>query len=98
MPIGWFVCVARPAGGLDRARLRAARSAHGIDSRPYFPPIHLQPLYRERFGFHAGMFPHAEAAGASLLALPFHAKLAMADVDRVCAAVAEELAHVAVIG
>jgi perosamine synthetase len=71
----------------------AALSARGIDSRPYFPPIHLQPLYRERFGYHAGMFPHAEAAGASLLALPFHARLGMEDVERVCAAVAEELAH-----
>jgi dTDP-4-amino-4,6-dideoxygalactose transaminase len=39
------------------------------------------------------MFPHTEAAGASLLALPFHARLSMDDVERVCAAVAEELAH-----
>jgi perosamine synthetase len=98
MSISWFVYVVRLAAGLDRDRLMAALAARGIDSRPYFPPIHLQPLYRERFGFHAGMFPHAEAAGASLLALPFHANLAAEDVERVCAALAEELAQVEVAG
>jgi perosamine synthetase len=97
MSISWFVYVVRLAAGLDRDGLMAALAARGIDSRPYFPPIHLQPLYRERFGYHAGMFPHTEAAGASLLALPFHARLSMEDVERVCAAVAEELAHAEVL-
>ncbi len=90
MQLSWFVYIIRLAEGIDRDRLQAALAARGIDSRPYFPPIHLQPVYRETFGFRPGMFPHAEAAGASLLALPFHGNLTAEDIDCVCDAVAAE--------
>jgi perosamine synthetase len=53
----------------------------GVPSRPYFPSIHLQPFYRERFGFREGDFPHAEAASRATLALPFHANLADDAID-----------------
>ncbi len=96
MSLSWFVYVVRLAPGLDRDGLMTALAVRGIASRAYFPPIHLQPLYRERFGFRPGMFPHAEAAGASLLALPFHGKLADEDVGRVCTVLAEEIARVEV--
>jgi perosamine synthetase len=85
----WFVYIVRVAG--DRGRLISALASRGIDSRPYFPPIHLQPLYRQRFGYRPGMFPHAEAAGASLLALPFHGNLSGDDVAYVCNAISEEV-------
>jgi perosamine synthetase len=98
MHLSWFVYVVRLADGIDRDQLRAALAARGIDSRPYFPPIHLQPFYRERFGFRPGMFPHAEAAGASLLALPFHGNLAEEDIDYVCEAVAAEMCSMKVLG
>jgi perosamine synthetase len=94
----WFVYVVRLAPEIDRDRVMAVLAARGIDSRAYFPPIHLQPIYRQRFGFRPGMFPHAEAAGASLLALPFHGNLAAEDVETVCAALAEELDRVKVAG
>jgi perosamine synthetase len=94
MRISWFVYVVRLAPEIDRERLMAALAARGIDSRPYFPAIHLQPLYRQRFGFRPGMFPHAEAAERTLLALPFHGNLADDVVEWVCASVAEEVAAV----
>lgn len=96
MRISWFVYIVRLAPGIDRERLMAALAARGIDSRPYFPPIHLQPLYRQRFGFRSGMFPHAEAAGRELLALPFHGNLGDDDVEWVCASLAEEVSAVRV--
>ena len=89
MRLSWFVYVVRFAPGIDRDRVAARLAQRGIAARPYFPAIHLQPLYRERFGFRPGLFPHAEAAAASTLALPFHGNLASADVETVCAAVAE---------
>jgi perosamine synthetase len=98
MQLSWFVYIIRLAEGIDRARLKAALAARGIDSRPYFPPIHLQPIYRERFGFRPGMFPHTEAAGTSLLALPFQGNLAAEDVDYVCEAVTEEVGSMKVMG
>jgi len=64
----------------------------GIPTRPYFHPIHLQPFYRQRFGFREGMLPVTEAAGRSCLALPFHGNLTEAEVDEVVEAVCEVLA------
>lgn len=89
MRLSWFVYVVRLAPEIDRDRVIEALGRRGIDSRPYFPPIHLQPFYRRQFGFREGMFPHTEAAGRSLIALPFHGNLADDEVDAVCAAVAE---------
>lgn len=93
MRLSWFVYIIRLDPGIDRNRLMHTLAERGIVSRPYFPPIHLQPFYRERFGFAPGMFPHAEAAGESLLALPFHGNLSDEDIEYVCAAVAEEVAR-----
>ena len=91
MEISWFVYVIRFAADIDRDRMIDALAARGIESRAYFPPIHLQPLYREQFGYGPGMFPHAEAAGRELLALPFHGNLGDDDIEWVCASVAEEV-------
>ncbi|MEO8380619.1 MAG: DegT/DnrJ/EryC1/StrS family aminotransferase [Acidobacteriota bacterium] len=91
MTLSWFVYVIRLAPEVDRPRLMSALAERGVASRPYFPAIHLQPFYRDRFGFRPGMFPNAEAAGQSLLALPFHGKLSEDDVAYVCAAVEENV-------
>jgi len=98
MRISWFVYAVRLAEGIDRERLIASLAARGIDSRPYFPAIHLQPFYRERFGFGPGMFPHTEAAGRSMLALPFHGNLSAEDIEFVCDAVAEETGSLIISG
>ncbi len=86
--LSWFVYMVRLDEGIDREQLQAALAASGVASRPYFPAIHLQPFYRERFGFAPGMFPHTEAASTSLLALPFHGNLAADDIGYVCEAIA----------
>lgn len=92
MRLSWFVYPVRLAAGLDRDALTKRLDARGIPGRAYFPPIHLQPFYRERFGYQPGTFPHTEAAGAALLALPFHGNLPDADIERVAATVLEEAA------
>ena len=53
-------------------------------SRPYFPPIHLQPFYQERFGYREGDFPVTERVARSTLALPFHGGLGEDEVAYVC--------------
>jgi perosamine synthetase len=69
--MSWFVYVIRLAPEIDRNAVMAALKERGIPSRPYFTPIHLQPFYRERFGYREGDFPVTEAAARSVLALPF---------------------------
>lgn len=82
----WFVYVIQllpPLGQADRDALIRKMAEASIECAPYFPSIHLQPLYRERFGFAPGAFPVSERVSNSTVALPFHADLALEDVDRV---------------
>jgi len=73
--MSWFVYVVRLAPGISRDLIINEMAKEGIPTRPYFTPIHLQPFYRERFGYKLGDFPEAEAAGASIVALPFHTNM-----------------------
>ena len=77
--------------GHERDRVIAELERRGIPARPYFPPIHLQPFYREMFGFAPGAFPITEAAGATCLALPFFGTMREQQVATVCGALEESL-------
>ncbi len=70
-----------------RDALAAYLADHGVGTETYYPlPLHLQPCFAE-LGYKQGQFPHAEAACARTLALPFHPDLTTADIDTVCALV-----------
>ena len=73
--VDWFVYVIRLDPGIDRDALIPRLAERGVPSRPYFSPIHLQPLYRDEFGFKPGDFPVTERVAASTLALPFSSRL-----------------------
>ncbi len=79
--MSWFVYIVRFAQGIDRDRVINDMAQAGIPTRPYFTPIHLQPFYRERFGFKPGDFPEAEAAGQSIIALPFHTNMKVEEIE-----------------
>jgi perosamine synthetase len=84
--MSWFVFVIRLADDYtqdDRDRILTALRDKGIGCSNYFVPIHLQPFYRERFGFKEGDFPVCEALATRTIALPFHTRLTEPDVDRV---------------
>ncbi|MEZ4699381.1 MAG: DegT/DnrJ/EryC1/StrS family aminotransferase [Rhodothermales bacterium] len=85
----WFVYVIelRPDSepGL-RDRVMAHLQEAGIGCAPYFPAIHLQPYYRERFGYRPGAFPRCESISARTLALPFYSTLRESEVEHVARA------------
>jgi perosamine synthetase len=87
--VDWFVYVVRLDPAIDRDGLIGRLAALGVPSRPYFSPLHLQPFYRETFGFQPGDFPVTERVAASTLALPFSSRLADEDVQRVADALIE---------
>jgi len=89
--ISWFVYVVRLHPRHDRDYVIRELEVRGIPARPYFPPIHLQPFYRNKFAFRPGEFPVAEAAGDSCLALPFFGTMREDQVDTVCGALREVL-------
>jgi perosamine synthetase len=88
----WFVYVVRLRGHVARNDVMARLAEEGIASKPYLPSIHLQPYYRERFGYREGMLPVSEDASARSLALPFHSRLTGEEQERVVEALARALA------
>ncbi len=72
--VDWFVYVVRLEDGIDRDRVIEHLATAGVPARPYFAPLHLQPYYRELFGFRPGDFPITERVAASTLALPFSSR------------------------
>ena len=84
--LSWFVYVVRLDGGYsrsDRDRIIDELRARGIGCRNYFPPIHLQPFFRETYGYAPGDFPITEAVAERTIALPFFAALTENEVAEV---------------
>ncbi len=63
-------------------------AAYGVRTgTSYWPPCHLQPAYREAFGYREGDFPVAEEVLDQTVALPMHCHLTRDEVRRVIQAV-----------
>jgi perosamine synthetase len=88
----WFVYVVKLPQGIDRDGVIGRLDEQGVASAPYLPSIHLQSYMRERYGFSEGMLPVSEDCSARTLALPFHARLARADQERVVEALRTAIA------
>lgn len=72
-----------------RDALVADLERNGVDTAVHYPvPIHLQPVYRDMYGYQEGDFPVSEALALSVLSLPVHPALRDQDVDHVCECIA----------
>jgi dTDP-4-amino-4,6-dideoxygalactose transaminase len=62
----------------------------GIQTGVHYPiPIHLEPLYKERFGFKEGDLPVAEAFATKIVSLPMYADITKDDVKFICESIME---------
>jgi perosamine synthetase len=91
--MSWFVYIVRFAPNVDRDVVMHALEDAGVPSRSYFSPIHLQPFYREQFGYREGDFPVTERAAAKTLAIPFHANLPDEHIEIVADAIRVAVKH-----
>ena len=73
--------------GRTRTEVMYELREKGVGSQVLYIPVHLQPWYRETYGYGAGKCPVAEKFYRSALSLPLFSALTDADVDRVIAAV-----------
>lgn len=97
--MSWFVYVIRVGTGEPRPERQMEIRNHVMEvlrknevgCRPYFTPIHLQPFYREMFGFKEGDFPVTEKAGRTSIAIPFHNGLTQEEVEYVAQVLEEGL-------
>jgi perosamine synthetase len=91
--MSWFVYVIRLAEGLDQIAVAQALAEHGVPSRPYFAPIHLQSYFQDQFGYTTGDFPVTEDLGSRSLALPFSGVMPEEDVEYVCSVLVEVIGY-----
>lgn len=84
-PICWMysVVIDEATFGMTRDDVAEALRARRIETRPFFVPLHDLPPYRSE------PLPVSAALGRSGLNLPSGNTLAAADIDRVCAALAD---------
>jgi dTDP-4-amino-4,6-dideoxygalactose transaminase len=69
---------------LHRDAVQHQLQAAGIQTAVHYPvPIHLLPAYADA-RYAAGDFPASEDASKSVLSLPLHPRLTMAQIGRVC--------------
>lgn len=66
--------------GISRDALRERLAAQGIETRTFFIPIHLQPIYRRKF---KETFPVSEELCRKGMYLPSAATLTQKDIERV---------------
>jgi perosamine synthetase len=78
-----FVYVIRIVNGV-RDRVMDTLTKKKIQTKPYFPVIHLQPYMKKMFGYKEGDFPMAELVASQTLALPFYVGLEKTDIKYIC--------------
>lgn len=76
-------------GAIGKSRIQAMAELRnqGVGSQVLYIPVHLQPWYRETYGYGPGKAPAAETYYDKALSIPLHPSLTDEDVRRVIAAV-----------
>ncbi|NIT59125.1 MAG: aminotransferase class I/II-fold pyridoxal phosphate-dependent enzyme [Aliifodinibius sp.] len=85
---------------LDLSKLRIHRDrfivelkSRGIGTSVHFIPLHVQPYYAKKYGYHKGDFPAAETVYSKIISLPLYPRLTREAVTRIVDAVQEVTEH-----
>ena len=71
----------------DRATQKLEQS--GVETRIAFPPIHLQPIYKELFGYDKGYLAITEEVSDTVLSLPIYPRITEEEQDYVLSSLQE---------
>lgn len=85
-PAPWLFCITVDSDkyGASRDDLRQVLAAEGIDTRPFFIPLHTLPPFREKSLQRREKLDITLKLGASGINLPTYTLLDEATIDRVC--------------
>jgi perosamine synthetase len=87
-PVMWLFTVLLPGYQEHERTLVIERLARcGVEARPFFPPLHLQPPYATK----SGNFKTANRLGREGLSLPSAISLSPEDIDRICSILIETI-------
>ena len=68
----------------NRENLKAWLESEGIECGIHYPlPIHLQPIYRQLYGFQGGEYPNSEELCRTCLSIPMHPYLSSDEIKLV---------------
>ena len=76
--------VLRPSTSISRNQLMAHLSDSGIETRPFFEPMHKQPVFHKYLDHNEGEFPVSSTLGTNGLYLPSGSNLTSEDIEFVC--------------
>ena len=62
-----------------------------IGTSVHFIPLHMQPFYREKYGYRAEDFPNARAAYEGIVSLPIYPRMSDEDVNYVISVIKETI-------
>ena len=94
--LSWFVYVVKLSDQFSskkRDLIIKKMSERGIQCSNYFQSIHLQPFYKNSFGYKKGDYPVAENISQRTLALPFFNNLTQKEIDFVVKNLKEVISH-----
>ncbi|MCF7917299.1 MAG: UDP-4-amino-4,6-dideoxy-N-acetyl-beta-L-altrosamine transaminase [Candidatus Omnitrophica bacterium] len=63
----------------------------GIVLQVHYIPVHLQPYYREKFGYKKGDFPNSENYYNKAFSLPLYPDLEKEDIEYICSCIKKKL-------
>jgi len=80
----------------NREKLKEKLKVKGVrcSGEVYWPPLHLQPAYKQLFGVKEGDFPFAEDACKKMICLPLYAQMTMEDARYVIEKLEETLSEI----
>lgn len=91
--ISWFVFIIILPKEINREMLIKALEKENIQTKPYFPSIHLQPFYKQLFNFQAGTLPNSEKVSSQTLAIPFYSNIRLEEQEYVISTLADLLSN-----
>jgi perosamine synthetase len=95
--MSWFVFVIRLEPWIDRDLAMEILLERGVGCRPYFTAIHLQPFYRELFGYKEGDFPVTEHVASGTLAIPFFNHITKEQINTVVEEIKRAIRYASIV-
>jgi len=83
----WLMCLQiTPAFGRSRDEVMSMLHAEGIDTRPFFVPLHSLPPFRRESEGRGEVLPVTDQLASRGVNLPTYPSMTEGDVDRICSA------------
>lgn len=82
--------------GIDREKLKEKLRAEGVrcGGEVYWPPLHLEPIYKQLLGTREGDLPKAEEACRRMMCLPLYAQMTIEEAQYVTAILRKMLTEI----